>query len=492
MSQPVPSPLHLQFDLRDEAPVYQQIYERIRGAILGGAAPPGSRLPSWNALAAELGVARGTVKAAYEWLAGEGYILAEGAAGTRVNAGLRPEALTRRLDERLPRLSDAAFLTPAGSYPWGAAPRLFQVGVPAVDAFPRSAWSRLVARHARKLGPAAMTYPDPAGYPPLREAVVRYLAIARGVVCAPDQVFITAGYTGALDLVTRALLRPRDPVWIEDPCYPRTREALDLAGARLVPVPVDDEGMDVASGIAAEGKARFAVVTPSHQAPLGMALSLPRRLALLAWAQQSGGWIVEDDYYGEFQFRGRPVPALKSLDQADRVIYVGTFSKVLMPSLRLGYIVAPQALAPQLRRIASFLAPSQALLAQMAVADFIAEGHFARHIRRMRRIYRARRAAVVKALEAGFGARWEIGLQESGMHLLARLPPGSDDAALAARRAVAALGPVALSPWAVKAPCGPGLIMGFANIAERRAGAAVAQLANALNIAPESRRRRGA
>jgi GntR family transcriptional regulator / MocR family aminotransferase len=479
--------IRIELDPRSGAPIYRQIYVRIRGAILSGTLPPGSRLPSWNALAGELGVARGTVRAAYEWLAGEGYIRSEGAAGTRVNIGSRCEAppKTARDRDAKPAESRRAVARAALNLPpWGTAPRPFQVGVPALDAFPRPLWSRIVARHARGLAPQSMVYQDPAGYSPLREAIVAYLAIARGVVCAPEQVFVTAGYTGALDVVTRALLEPRDAVWIEDPAYPRAREALELANARLVPVAVDAEGLVVRRGIDAAAKARFAVVTASHQAPLGMPLSLPRRLELLAWATQSGGWILEDDYYGEFQFRGQPVPALKSLDEADRVLYVGTFSKVLMPSLRLGYVVAPMALVPRLQRIARFLAPSPSLLAQMSVAEFLAEGYFARHIRRMRRLYRERRAALVAALADEFGAAWEIGLQESGMHLLAHLPPGTDDAALAAKAAAAGLGPVALSPWAIKAKRAPGLIVGFANIPALRARGEAASLARALRSPP--------
>lgn len=479
--------LRLRLEQRSPEPFYRQIYARIRGAILDGTLPPGARLPSWNALAGELGVARGTVRAAYEWLAGEGYILAAGAAGTRVHFDLRREALSRASPNAAPapRRREADRDARGGDgfrSPWGVAPRPFQVGVPAVDAFPRGVWSRLVARRARHLAPAAMTYPDPAGYVPLREVIARYLALARGVTCTPEQIFITAGYTGALDLMTRALLRPRDSVWVEDPGYPRTREALALAGARLVPLAVDGEGLIVERGIEAAPRARFAVVTASHQAPLGVPLSLPRRLALLAWARRSGSWIIEDDYYGEFQFRGQPVPALKSLDQAERVLYVGTFSKVLMPSLRLGYLVAPPDLVPRLRQIASFLAPSQSLLSQMSVADFMAEGHFARHIRRMRRVYRERRAALVAALDAAFGTSVTIGLQESGMHLIARLPRGADDRALAAKPAVAALGAIALSPWSIKAKSDPGLVMGFANIPAARAPRDVALLARALAL----------
>ena len=483
------SPVRIALDPRSPAPIYRQIYRRIRGAIASGALPPGARLPSWNALAGELGVARGTVRAAYEWLAGEGYIRAAGAAGTRVTIGIGPGAAGR---SRKPRDVQVA-PGPAGARDAlslafeGGAPHPFQVGMPALDAFPRALWTRLLARHARRLAPASMVYQDPAGDPALREAIMSYLAVARGVDCAREQIFITAGYTGALELVTRALLDPGDAVWFEDPGYPRGREGLRLAGAKLIPVPVDAEGLVVARGIAAAPKARLAVVTPSHQAPLGMPLSLPRRLALVGWASDSGGWIVEDDYYGEFQFRGRPISALKSLDRADRVIYIGTFSKVLMPSLRLGYVVAPAALAERLRRIAGLLIPSQSLVTQLTIAEFLADGHFARHIRRMRRLYGERRAALVTALAEEFGTAWKIGLQESGMHLLARLPPGSDDVALAEKAIAAELGPVALSPWSIRARGGPGLLIGFANVPAARAPRDAARLAAALRSMPEGR-----
>ncbi len=484
-----PRDVPIRLDRQSDAPIYRQIYTRIRSAILTGTLPPGARLPSWNALAGQLGVARGTVKAAYEWLAGEGYILGQGAAGTRVNRGLRraasgaeaPEASRPRRDPMSPSRAGQRFA------PWSAAPRPFQVGVPALDAFPRGLWSRLAAREVSDLAPPRLVYQYPEGYAPLREAIVRYLAVARGVACTSEQIFITGGYAGALDLIARSVLAPRDAVWIEDPAYYRAREALEIAGARLVPVMVDAEGLMVERGAAIAPKARLAVVTPSHQAPLGMPLSLPRRFALLSWAERQGGWIVEDDYYGEFQFRGRPVPALKSLDRADRVLYVGTFSKVLMPSLRLGYIVAPAELTPRLRRVAAYLTPSQSLIAQMSVAAFMAEGHFARHIRRMRRLYAERRAALVAALDQRFGGAWEIDLRESGMHLLARLPTDTDDVALAARAAAAGLGPVALSPWVIKARRGPGLILGFANTPAARAAQDAARLAR---IVPPTRRRR--
>lgn len=466
-------------------PVYRQIYERIRDGILDGAVPAGTRLPSWDGLAAELGVARGTVKAAYEWLAGEGYVEGRGAAGTWVNPRLLGEGLRRSADQERRSTVPTEDVAPAPLRPAtlpGASAQLqpFMMGVPALDAFPRSLWTRLLSRQARQLTPATMIYSDPSGHAPLREAIAHYLAIARGIACRPEQIFITSGYTGALALIARCLLQPGDAVWFEDPGYARAREGLRLAGARLVPVPVDGDGMIVEQGIARAPDSRLAVVTPSHQAPLGMPLALPRRLALLDWAARRRGYIVEDDYYGEFQFGGRPLSALKSLDGADRVLYVGTFSKVLMPGLRLGYLVVPEALAGAFHEIVGLLAPSPSPVSQMALAEFMAQGYFARHIRRMRQLYRARRAALVAALAAAFGDHVTVGLPDSGMHLLLHLPPGSDDMAVADAAGIAGLSTLPLSPWAIEAETGPGLILGFANVPAERAAREVARLARIL------------
>lgn len=475
-------PFRFTIDASASAPIYRQIYERIRVAILAGHLPPGARLPSWVGLAGELGVARGTIKAAYDWLAGEGYIITQAQGGTTVNpelaralgqevrkspseqprhgAGRSVAGATKK--ETVPpqqRMSDEA-----SSFLLGVRPVPLQAGVPALDAFPRALWSRLMARAAREMKAQDMVYLHPAGHAPLREMIARYLMVARGIAATPEQLFITAGFTGALDVIARALMRPGDAAWLEDPGYPRAREALRLAGARIVPVPVDGQGIMVARGPKLGSGARFAVVTPSHQSPLGMPLSLPRRIALLDWAVNAGSWIIEDDYYGEFRFGGPPVPALKSLDRWDRVIYVGTFSKALMPGLRLGYAVVPPTLLSRFEKIVAFLVPSQSFVAQAALAEFIARGHFGRHIRKMRRLYAERRTALAAALDRTFGDRIALSLEKSGMHLIAHLPRGTNDREIAARAAAAGLGPTALSPWLIEADRAPGLILGFANI----------------------------
>ncbi|HLI12158.1 MAG TPA: PLP-dependent aminotransferase family protein [Alphaproteobacteria bacterium] len=469
-------PMRIELDRRLGLPAYRQIYERIRKAILSGNLPPGAKLPSTRSLSSQLAIARGTVELAYEMLAGEGYILGRAAAGTIVDPELAQKIAlpARRAREAAPHSASPR------DFPPPTPPLPFQLGVPAFDAFPRKLWSRLVARRARGLSTLAMVYQDPAGYAPLRQAIVNYLAIARGIACTVEQVFVTAGFQGAIGLITHALLGKGDAVWVEDPGYFRAREAFILAGAAPVPVPVDSDGLDVAAGIARAPAARFAMVTPSHQSPLGVSLALPRRLALLAWATSRDAWIIEDDYDSEFRYRGRPLPALKSLDAAGRVLYVGTFSKVLLPGLRLGYLVVPEGETRRFARAADLLAPIPSLLDQMTVADFIAQGHFARHIKRMRRLYGERRAALVEALAGQLGDRLTIADATGGMQLLARLAPGEDDLALAARAHARGLAPTALSATAVEAKCGPGLLLGFTNIPAASATRAARRLREAL------------
>ncbi len=316
--------------------LHRQIYNYFRTAITAGQLRAGDRLPSARTLAQQLMVARGTVDAAYAMLAGEGYVIGRRPLGTIVSPGLSEVARTAVASR--PRRRRAETEAVAGG------PKPFQLGLPALDAFPRKLWSRLIATQAREISAADMGYPAPAGYRSLREAIATYLAVARGILCDAGQIVITSGYQGALDAITRVLLRRDDKVWFEDPCYHLARSALERAGTALVPIRVDSEGVRVTDGLGRAPDARLVIVTPSHQAPLGVALSLTRRLALLAWASERGAFIVEDDYDGEFHYTGRPLPALKSLDRADRVLYAGSFSKVLFPGLRLGYLVLPREL----------------------------------------------------------------------------------------------------------------------------------------------------
>src|SRR5215470_10906430 len=323
------------FARADAVPLYRQIYRHFRETITLGQLRPGDRLPSARRLAEEFGTARGTIDAAYAMLAGEGYILARGAAGTIVSPQLGGPTIGRGAAKRPAERTEQSAVS---------APRPFQMGQPSLDAFPRKLWSRVVAHQARQLSPSDLAYPDPAGFGPLRDVIAGYLASSRGITCTSQQILITNGYQDALGLISDVLLHGDSKVWLEDPCYPLVRDALEDAGAKLVPIRVDAEGLRVADGVARARRARLAVVTPSHQSPLGVALSLPRRLALLSWASAAGAWVIEDDYDSEFRYVGRPLPALKSLDRDQRVVYAGTFSKVLYPSLRLGYLVVPESL----------------------------------------------------------------------------------------------------------------------------------------------------
>ncbi|PIA72480.1 PLP-dependent aminotransferase family protein [Pseudomonas sediminis] len=461
---------------RDQAtPIYLQLYRRLREAIGEGRLQPGERVPSVRALASELNLARGTVEAAYQLLIGEGYLLPRGPAGTVVSPQL-PHAPGGAAVAAMPQQSSR----PGEGRTPDALP--FQLGLPALDAFPRKLWSRLGARHLRQLTCADLDYPAPQGLLALRRSLVRYLGVSRGITCEPQQVFITAGYRSALLLIRHALLQTGDSCWFEDPGYFKAREALEGADLQLIPVPVDDQGLRVDEGRRLATDARCALVTPSHQSPLGVSLSLPRRLALLEWARASQAWIVEDDYDSEYRYVGRPLPALKSLDHHGRVLYCGTFSKVLFPGVRLAYLVVPPAQVERFAACARTFDHGCPALAQAITADFLDQGHFARHLKRMRALYAQRRGFLAAALEAVFGSRLQVELQAGGIHLLARLDESENDVDLAARAQGAGLAVMALSQWARQQPCGSGLLLGFTNIASAEQALHLARrLATAVN-----------
>jgi GntR family transcriptional regulator/MocR family aminotransferase len=431
-------------------PLFRQIYQRYRQLIAQGLLRPGERVPSLRSLAGELGISRGTVESAYDLLIGEGYLVSRGPGGTRV------AAMAHAAPDGAPVLVVPTAGTRQGK------PALLRPGLPALDAFPFKVWSRLAVRQQRSLPPSRLDYPGPAGYGPLRAAIAAYLQRARGIACAPEQVFVCAGYRAVLALVCRALLRPQDLAWVENPGYPMALETLRQAGARLHPVPVDGAGLCVEVGLRQAAEARFALVTPSHQSPLGVSMSLARRLQLLDWARAAGSWIIEDDYDGEYRYQGAPLPALQSLDRAGRVLYAGTFSKVVFPGLRLAYLVAPAAQVDRFVRAAGPRGDCPELN-QAILSDFIEQGHFARHVKKMRSLYAQRRGFLARALAAQAGALFSVELQAGGMHLLARLPDGADDQALAARARAQGFGVAALSSWHTQGG-GAGLIMGFANI----------------------------
>jgi GntR family transcriptional regulator/MocR family aminotransferase len=448
-------------------PLYRQIYDRMRGAIASGVLKPGDRIPSARALTKELGLARGTIDTAYSLLAAEGYVQSRGQAGTIVTPGLKARAPVASLPSRLDAPAVATF-RPDSILP-------FQMGLPALDLFPRKIWARLGAQRARAMRPADMVHPPVFGLPALRAEIAAYLQISRGIDCAPTQVFVTSGYRHTLSLIAHALLDAGDQVLVEDPGYPPTRDLLSRMAMSAVPAPVDRDGMIVDEGLRAAPKARAAVVTPAHQSPLGVSLSLPRRLALLDWARRNDAWIVEDDYDGEYRYVSRPLPALKSLDRDHRVLYAGTFSKVLLPSLRLAYLVVPPSQVERFEATSLAFTGGSPELTQAIVAAFIAEGHFARHIQRMRKLYAERRAMTVAGFEKVLGSRFAIDAQPGGMHLILRPEEGRSDQALVAAMREEGLFGEALSGWAVGGLGPQAVLVNFTNIASREEVEALAR-----------------
>ncbi|RDU96733.1 PLP-dependent aminotransferase family protein [Trinickia dinghuensis] len=463
--------------------IHAQIYARFRAMIEQGQLKPGQRISSLRALAEELGVARGTVQAAYDRLLGEGYLIARGAAGTFVAEHTAP---TKRLSqartaEPAPRSAPSRAVRKHAGDAWfesaGQTPAMLQLGIPALDEFPRKLWTRLLARHVRQMH--ALNKPAPAGYAPLREALATYLYRSRGFEVQPAQVFIVPAYTAGLDLAVDALgltvgltAGPRrgadHGVWVECPGFPPTARLLKRVGLHSHLVPVDEQGLDVDFGLRHYPRAKMAVVTPSHQSPTGVALSLPRRVALLDWAAKHRAWIVEDDYDGEYRYRGHPLPALKSLDTRDRVIYSGTLSKVMFPGLRLAYVVAPQSQIEAFEAAGTRAAHGGCPeLMQAAVAEFIADGHFARHIKRMRTLYAQRRAMLATALQPYEDDGYVVRLQDGGMHLMLDVPAGSDDLAMARRAREAGFGVHSLTAWRSGRRGQRALLLGFTNIPDQ-------------------------
>jgi GntR family transcriptional regulator/MocR family aminotransferase len=443
-------------------PVTEQISAGLRAAIREGRLAAGTRLPSWRDLASQLGVARGTVRAAYEALIDAQLIVSSGAAGTHVAR----QVPARPRDDAPPV---AVARDPFDNYPRTAG--IFQMGVPAQDAFPAQVWSRMLVRAAREAAEAPLHYPDPRGEPALRAQIAAYLAVARGMACSPAQIFVTGGHTASLTLAAQTL-GLRGTAWTEDPGYPTTRKVLAALGIATVPVPVDAEGLDVAAGIARAPDAALAVVTPGQQAPLGVALSPARRRALLAWAARTEAWIVEDDYLSELQLEGRAAPSLAANDPAGRVLHVGTFSKTISPTLRLGFLVVPATEVPRFDDAAVLLGSAPMPLVQHAVTAFMQGGHQLRHLRRMKRLYAARRDALAACLGAA-----SMTYRLTGLALLLRLPPGTPDVALARAAREEGLAPVPFSLWyANPTPAQTGLLLGATNVREDEAAALLQRL----------------
>jgi GntR family transcriptional regulator/MocR family aminotransferase len=418
-----------------ETPLFQQLYLQLRSAILSRRLRPGTKLPSTRELAAQLGVSRAAAVAAYEQLLAEGYTSGRHGSGTYISSDF-PEQIG---ENALRRRKPAAIKS-------GAAPmrsfsdfvdvtvqsdqRPFNLGRTLVDARTVELWRKVSARTFRSLDPSHLGYSDPRGTIELRQTICDYLQAARAVRCDPEQIVVTAGTQQAVDIVIRVLPGLNKEVWVEDPGYPLTRQALLAAGATIRPIPVDEQGIEVSAGIKSAPNARAVFVTPSHQFPTGVVLSMARRLELLAWARQKSAWIVEDDYASEFRYGGRPLASLQGLDEGERVIYIGTLNKALFPGLRLGYAVVPRALLRAFVAARYVMDRQPSTLSQAVVAAFMEEGHFAAHIRRMRLLYRDQRDELVAALKRRLGADLTVHAPDQGMHLVAFTRQGLTDVAI--------------------------------------------------------------
>lgn len=485
----------------NDTALYRRIYERIRDLILGGRLAPGARLPASRALAAELACSRTSVLAAFAQLQAEGYIEGRAGSGTFVSRVLPEELLSVRPGPRqvvsgVRRTGDPGrrHLSRRGEMlaRYARAPRAYTAafvpGVPELRAFPFDVWARLLARAWRRPTGALPRHGDAAGQRPLREAIADHLRVVRAVRCDWRQVLITTGAQQAVDLAVRLLLDPGEAAWIEEPGYPGLRGPLIAAGVRLVPVPVDGAGLSVAAGRRRAPDARLAVVAPSHQYPLGVMMSLARRLDLLDWARAANAWIIEDDFDSEYRYSGRPLAALQGLDAAapdgGRVLYVGSFSKVLFPALRVGYVVLPPVLVEPMLRARAGLDDHPSAVAQPALAAFMEEGHFAAHVRRMRTLYAARQGVLVRAARRYLPGLLTVPPDDAGLHLVARLTPGlaarMDDRQAAARAHAAGIAAPALSSYFLEKPTAQGLLLGYAAADDGEITRGAAKLAAAL------------
>jgi GntR family transcriptional regulator / MocR family aminotransferase len=451
-----------------------EIYRQLRRAIMDGRLPPGSRLPATRELAAQLSVSRTSVVVAYDRLIGEGFINGRVGAGTFVSDDLpgldHRTRVTGELLRPRPIWDDMALLVVDR-----AAEFDFRPGIPDAQLFPYQSWRQLLAREFTATAVGAGHYADPAGHAGLREAIAGHIGVSRGVQATAEDVVVTNGTQQAVDLVTRVLLAPGDQVAVEDPCYRPPWRLLRTLGARVTGVPVDDQGMVVE---AIPPDTRLVYVTPSHQFPLGMSMSLPRRMALLAWAERHQAAILEDDYDSEFRFGGRPIEPLQTLDRAGRVVYVGTFSKTLLATLRLGFLVVPPSLQPAVRAAKALADWHTPLPLQGALARFIGQGLFARHLRKMRAVYRARHEQVVDALTGQFAAHLKLIPSTVGLHLAATAPGFSSEEleGLLGRASAAGVELLPLSLYGVDTPPQPGLIFAYGAIPTDRIGEGLGRL----------------
>ena len=483
-------------DEKSAMPLYRQIYEAIRHAILSGNLRPTTTLPATRILSKELGVSRMTVINAYDQLFAEGYLEAKTGAGTFVAAHLPEEFLQtsgfERREHQDSSLTRKVKFTEYGRNlaqhsnsilrhhgPSSLLP--FEHGVPGTEEFPFDVWAKITQRWQKKPPSSILSYGDSVGFQPLREAIAAHLAAARGVLCKVEQIIITNGTQQALDLIGRIFLTKTTDVYIEDPGYYGARDIFAATGARIVPVPIDKEGFDLQTARKLSRKARLVYVTPSHQYPLGVTMSLTRRLNLLEWARDRDAFVIEDDYNSEYRYSGRPLASLQGLDRDGRVIYLGTFSKTIFPALRLGYLVVPANLIEVFAAARALTDLHSPTLDQAVLAEFITDRHYARHIRRMRGIYEERQQILVEEVRKNLKGRLEVAPAQAGMHLIGWLPRGIDDRDVSRRAAGANLKVAPVSAYCIDQVLRGGLLLGYTAFNERQIKQGVKKLGRVLN-----------
>ncbi len=484
------TPLLIALDRASATPLYRQVYEGYRAAIVERRLRPGDRMPSTRSLAAELGISRLPVVNAFEQLVAEGYCEGVVGSGTYVarslpgvqmaadSGGSRPGKRPRPGPRILSRTSARLLRVPA---PWLGQFGAFRVGDVAIDQFPLKGWSHLLARLGRTLKPTLLRYGDAMGYLPLREAIAAYLRAARSARCEAEQVMIVSGSQQALTIAARAVVDPGSEVWVEEPGYWGVQNALVAVNAQLVPVPVDQYGLNVAYGIERAPRATAAFITPSRQLPLGTTMSAPRRMQLLDWARRRGTWVIEDDYDSELRYASFPIAALQGLDRDSRVIYVGTFSKVVFPSLRSAYLVIPADLVSRFVAVRRTLDICPPTFPQVVLAEFIREGHFTRHLRRMRQLYGERRRVLLECLHQELGESVHYIGEPAGTDLVVLLPKGMRDRPLSERAANEGLWLMPLSDRYLGRPTRQGFVLGYGGTPVEEIPAAVRRLGALLD-----------
>lgn len=480
-------------------PLHRQIYEGVRHAILSGGLAPGTRLASTRSTAADLTVSRTTVTSAFAQLMAEGYLVGRVGSGTRVSDALpdppmladAPRVSAARTGTQRTLLPRRRLDDPGFGPPSEAARPLWPAN-PCVAAFPTREWARRLAREWGSSATCHLEYGGPQGDRRLRDAIAAYVARARGVRCVRDQVVIVSGAQQAFFLCAHLLLDSSDSVWMEDPGYPFARRALESTGARIVPVPIDACGLDVMSGLQRQPKPKLVYVTPSHQCPLGVAMTVARRLELLQFARRANAWVLEDDYDSEYRYRSRPLPALQSLDRDDRVIYVGSFSKTLLPSVRLGFLVLPAQLVETFANARTVIDRHSPSVEQAVLATFISDGSFERHIRRMRAMYMERRDVLLQSLRDEMRGDIQVSDADAGLYVTGWLRQGVSEKAVVAAAAERGVDTLPISSFYQRPPVRGGLVLGYGAYPPAAIRDAVERLADAVREAKDMRGRRKA